>query len=85
VQRRAVGTVEQLGGSCRPSQGFPPLLDHRGAPRVRRFGEQRWLVAHLMLVDRHAQRSYAQSKPILRNSSADCGAYSSGDDRRQVL
>ena len=32
----------------RPSQGFPPVLDHRGAPRVRRFDAQRWLIDNII-------------------------------------
>jgi dienelactone hydrolase len=32
----------------RPQQGFPPLLDHRGAPHVRRFDEQRWLIDNII-------------------------------------
>jgi dienelactone hydrolase len=32
----------------RPSQGFPPILDHRGAPHVRRFDAQRWLIDNVI-------------------------------------
>jgi len=32
----------------RPQQGFPPILDHRGAPAVRRFDEQRWLIDNII-------------------------------------
>jgi dienelactone hydrolase len=32
----------------RPQQGFPPVLDHRGAPRVRRFDAQRWLIDNII-------------------------------------
>src|SRR5215471_16193407 len=32
----------------RPQQGFPPILDHRGPPRVRRFDEQRWLIDNII-------------------------------------
>ncbi len=32
----------------RPSQGFPPVLDHRGAPHVRRFDAQRWLIDNII-------------------------------------
>jgi dienelactone hydrolase len=32
----------------RPQQGFPPILDKRGAPRVRRFDEQRWLIDNII-------------------------------------
>jgi dienelactone hydrolase len=32
----------------RPQQGFPPILDHRGAPQVRRFDEQRWLIDNII-------------------------------------
>ena len=32
----------------RPSQGFPPVLDHRGTPRVRRFDAQRWLIDNII-------------------------------------
>jgi dienelactone hydrolase len=32
----------------RPSQGFPPILDKRGAPRVRRFDAQRWLIDNVI-------------------------------------
>ena len=32
----------------RPQQGFPPILDHRGAPHVRRFDEQRWLIDNII-------------------------------------
>jgi dienelactone hydrolase len=32
----------------RPAQGFPPILDHRGAPKVHRFDEQRWLIDNII-------------------------------------
>jgi dienelactone hydrolase len=32
----------------RPSQGFPPILDKRGAPHVRRFDAQRWLIDNVI-------------------------------------
>ena len=32
----------------RPTQGFPPILDHRGTPQVRRFDEQRWLIDNII-------------------------------------
>ncbi len=32
----------------RPQQGFPPILDHRGPPQVRRFDEQRWLIDNII-------------------------------------
>jgi dienelactone hydrolase len=32
----------------RPSQGFPPILDHRGAPKVLRFDAQRWLIDNVI-------------------------------------
>ncbi len=32
----------------RPAQGFPPILDHRGAPRVKRFDAQRWLIDNVI-------------------------------------
>jgi len=32
----------------RPQQGFPPILDNRGAPQVRRFDEQRWLIDNII-------------------------------------
>jgi dienelactone hydrolase len=32
----------------RPTQGFPPVLDKRGAPHVRRFDEQRWLIDNII-------------------------------------
>jgi dienelactone hydrolase len=32
----------------RPAQGFPPILDKRGAPRVRRFEAQRWLIDNII-------------------------------------
>ncbi len=32
----------------RPAQGFPPILDHRGPPRVRRFDAQRWLIDNII-------------------------------------
>jgi dienelactone hydrolase len=32
----------------RPQQGFPPILDKRGPPRVRRFDEQRWLIDNII-------------------------------------
>jgi dienelactone hydrolase len=32
----------------RPQQGFPPILEHRGAPQVRRFDEQRWLIDNII-------------------------------------
>ena len=31
-----------------PTQGFPPILDHRGTPQVRRFDEQRWLIDNII-------------------------------------
>ena len=31
-----------------PQQGFPPILDHRGPPQVRRFDEQRWLIDNII-------------------------------------
>jgi dienelactone hydrolase len=31
-----------------PSQAFPPILDHRGAPKVRRFDAQRWLIDNII-------------------------------------
>jgi len=32
----------------RPTQGFPAILDKRGAPQVRRFDEQRWLIDNII-------------------------------------
>src|ERR1700722_1691107 len=32
----------------RPQQGFPPILDKRGAPQVRRFDAQRWLIDNII-------------------------------------
>jgi dienelactone hydrolase len=32
----------------RPQQGFPPILDHRGAPQVARFDAQRWLIDNII-------------------------------------
>jgi dienelactone hydrolase len=32
----------------RPMQGFSPILDRRGAPRVRRFDEQRWVIDNVI-------------------------------------
>jgi dienelactone hydrolase len=32
----------------RPAQGFPPILDKRGSPRVRRFEAQRWLIDNVI-------------------------------------
>jgi len=32
----------------RPVQAFPPILDKRGAPRVRRFDAQRWLIDNVI-------------------------------------
>ena len=32
----------------RPAEGFPPILDKRGAPRVRRFEAQRWLIDNII-------------------------------------
>jgi dienelactone hydrolase len=32
----------------RPSQGLPPILDKRGAPHVRRFDAQRWLIDNVI-------------------------------------
>ena len=32
----------------RPQQGFLPILEHRGAPQVRRFDEQRWLIDNII-------------------------------------
>src|ERR1700689_4301932 len=32
----------------RPSSGFPPIMDKRGAPAVRRFDEQRWLIDNII-------------------------------------
>src|SRR5260370_9648102 len=31
-----------------PIQGFPAILDKRGAPHVRRFDEQRWLIDNII-------------------------------------
>ena len=32
----------------RPQQGFPPVLDRRPAPQMRRFDEQRWLIDNII-------------------------------------
>ena len=32
----------------RPSSGFPPIMDKRGAPQMRRFDEQRWLIDNII-------------------------------------
>jgi dienelactone hydrolase len=32
----------------RPSHGFPPILDKRGAPHVHRFDAQRWLIDNVI-------------------------------------
>ncbi len=32
----------------RPPQGFQPILDKRGAPQVRRFDAQRWLIDNII-------------------------------------
>ena len=32
----------------RPSQGFPPIMDKRGEPHVRRFDAQRWLIDNII-------------------------------------
>jgi dienelactone hydrolase len=32
----------------RPTQGFPPILDKRGAPHVHRFDAQRWLLDNVI-------------------------------------
>ena len=32
----------------RPTQGFPPILDKRGAPHVHRFDAQRWLIDNII-------------------------------------
>ena len=32
----------------RPMQGFPPILDKRGAPHVHRFDAQRWLIDNVI-------------------------------------
>ena len=40
----------------RPQQGFPPILDRRGPPRVRRFDEQRWLIDNIIRANRSEER-----------------------------
>jgi dienelactone hydrolase len=58
----------------RPSQGFPPILDHRGSPRVRRFDAQRWLIDNVIRangIDWDQPRSLYISAPCGMEASAD--------------
>jgi dienelactone hydrolase len=44
----APSQVRERQAMNRPQQGFPPILDHRGPPQVRRFDEQRWLIDNII-------------------------------------
>src|SRR6185312_5215364 len=58
----------------RPSQGFPPVLDHRGAPRVRRFDAQRWLIDNIIRangIDWDQPRSLYMNGPCGIEANAD--------------
>ena len=58
----------------RPSQGFPPILDKRGAPQVRRFDAQRWLIDNIIRangIDWDQPRSLYISAPCGIEANAD--------------
>jgi dienelactone hydrolase len=58
----------------RPTQGFPPILDHRGAPRVRRFDAQRWLIDNIIRangIDWDQPRSLYMHLPCGIEANAD--------------
>jgi dienelactone hydrolase len=58
----------------RPSQGFPPILDHRGAPRVARFDAQRWLLDNIIRangIDWDQPRSFYIHAPCGIEANAD--------------
>src|ERR1700689_3118657 len=58
----------------RAQQGFPPILDHRGAPRVRRFDAQRWLIDNIIRangIDWDQPRSMYISGPCGVEAGAD--------------
>jgi dienelactone hydrolase len=58
----------------RPQQGFPPVLDKRGPPRVRRFDEQRWLIDNIIRangIDWDQPRSLYMHLPCGIEANAD--------------
>jgi dienelactone hydrolase len=58
----------------RPSQGFPPILDKRGAPHVRRFDAQRWLIDNVIRangIDWDQPRSLYVNGPCGMEANAD--------------
>ncbi|MGA8611400.1 MAG: alpha/beta hydrolase [Xanthobacteraceae bacterium] len=58
----------------RPSQGFPPILDKRGAPHVRRFDAQRWLIDNVIRangIDWDQPRSLYINGPCGMEANAD--------------
>ena len=58
----------------RPIQGFPPILDKRGAPRVRRFDEQRWLIDNIIRAN-----GIDWDQPRSRYLAAPCGVEAGAD------
>jgi dienelactone hydrolase len=58
----------------RHSQGFPPILDKRGAPHVRRFDAQRWLIDNVIRangIDWDQPRSLYINGPCGMEANAD--------------
>jgi dienelactone hydrolase len=58
----------------RPSQEFPPILDKRGAPHVRRFDAQRWLIDNIIRangIDWDQPRSLYIHAPCGMEANAD--------------
>ena len=58
----------------RPPQGFQPILDKRGAPRVRRFDAQRWLIDNIIRangIDWDQPRSLYIHAPCGMEANAD--------------
>ena len=58
----------------RPVQVFPPILDKRGAPRVRRYEAQRWLIDNVIRangIDWDQPRSLYLSGPCGNEANAD--------------
>src|SRR5215469_3009573 len=58
----------------RPQQSFPPILDRRGPPRVRRFSEQRWLIDNII---RANGVDWDQPRTVYLN--APCGVEANAD------
>ena len=58
----------------RPPQGFQPILDNRGAPQVRRFDAQRWLIDNIIRangIDWDQPRSLYIHAPCGMEANAD--------------